>query len=44
MHSIKENAEALVVTSKDFGLEINADKSKYKVSRTECRTKSQYDR
>jgi len=27
--SIKENAEALVVASKEIGLEINADKTKY---------------
>jgi len=26
VHNIKENAEALVVTSKEIGLEVNADK------------------
>jgi len=31
MHTIKENAEALEVASKEIGLEINADKSKYMV-------------
>jgi len=29
--TIKENAEALVVASKEIGLEVNADKSKYMV-------------
>jgi len=29
VHSIKENAEALLVGSKETGLEINADKTKY---------------
>ena len=43
VHSIKENAETLIVTSKENGLEINADKTKYKVSRSEYRTKSQYE-
>jgi hypothetical protein len=28
---IKENAEALVVASKEIGLEVNADKTKYMV-------------
>jgi hypothetical protein len=31
VHSIKENAEALVVASKEIGLEVNADKTKYMV-------------
>jgi len=31
VHTIKENAEALVVTSKETGLEVNADKTKYMV-------------
>ena len=30
-HPIKENAEALVVASKEIGLEVNADKTKYMV-------------
>jgi hypothetical protein len=45
VHTIKENAEDLVVASKEIGLEVNADKSKYvhdHVSRSECRIKSQY--
>jgi len=29
LHSIKENTEALVVVSKENGLEVNADKTKY---------------
>jgi len=31
VHTIKENAEALVVASKEIGLEVNAVKTKYKV-------------
>jgi hypothetical protein len=35
------NAEALVVTSKEIGLEVNAEKTEYMhVSQFECRTKS----
>ena len=30
-HSRKENAEALLVAAKEIGLEVNADKTKYKV-------------
>ena len=30
-HTIRKNAEALVVDSKDIGLEVNADKTKYMV-------------
>ena len=29
IHMVKENAEALVVATKDIGLEVNADKTKY---------------
>ena len=29
VHTIKEKAEVLVVTSKEIGLEVNADKTKY---------------
>jgi hypothetical protein len=28
LHTVKENAEALVVTTKEIGLEVNADKIK----------------
>ena len=31
IHTVKENAEALIVASKVTGLEINADKTKYTV-------------
>ena len=31
VHTIKENAEALVVGSKEIGLEVNGNKSKYMV-------------
>ena len=42
LHTIKENTEALIVASQEIGLEVNADKTKYMVSRSECRTKSKY--
>ena len=29
VHTVKENAEALVVATKKIGLEVNADKTKY---------------
>ena len=31
IHTVKENAEALVVATKATGLEVNADKTKYMV-------------
>jgi hypothetical protein len=31
VHTIKENAEALIVASKETGLEVNADKTGYRV-------------
>ena len=31
IHTIKKNAEALIVASKESGLEVNADKTKYMV-------------
>jgi len=31
IHTIKENAEAFVVASKEFGLKVSADKTKYRV-------------
>jgi hypothetical protein len=31
VHAMKENAEALVVTRKEAGLEVNADKTKYMI-------------
>ena len=31
IHTIKKNTEALAVTSKEIGLEVNADKTKYMV-------------
>jgi hypothetical protein len=31
VHTVKENAEALVVATKGIGLEVNADKTKYTV-------------
>ena len=31
VHTVKKNAEAVIVTSKEIGLEVNADKTKYMV-------------
>ena len=31
IHTVKENAEALVVATKEIGVEVNADKTKYMV-------------
>ena len=31
VHTVKESAEALIVVSKEIGLEVNADKTKYEV-------------
>jgi len=31
VHTVKDNAEALIVASKETGLEVNADKTKYMV-------------
>ena len=31
VHTIKENADALLVTTKEIGLEVKADKAKYMV-------------
>jgi hypothetical protein len=31
IHAMKKNTEVLVVTSKDIGLEVNAEKTKYMV-------------
>jgi hypothetical protein len=44
VHNINRNTEPLVSASKETGLEVNADNTKYKrlVSRSRCRTKSQY--
>jgi hypothetical protein len=31
IHTIKKNTEALVITSKEIGLEVNAEKTKYMI-------------
>jgi hypothetical protein len=31
VHTVKENVESLLVASKEIGLEVNADKTKYMV-------------
>ena len=42
VHIIKKNTNVLVVTSKENGLEVNADKTEVHdhILRSECRTKS----
>jgi hypothetical protein len=42
IHTLKENAVALVAATREIGLEVSADKTKYigYVSRSECRTNS----
>jgi hypothetical protein len=35
VHTVKENAEAIVVPTKGIGLEVNADKTKYMIMQTE---------
>jgi hypothetical protein len=43
IHSIKKNAEDLMIASKKIGLEVNAEKTKYMiVSKSECTTQSQH--
>jgi hypothetical protein len=42
IYKYKENTEALVVTSKEIGLEVNAKKLYDHVQQPECRTKSQH--
>jgi hypothetical protein len=37
IHMVKGNAEALVAATKEIGLEVNADKTKYKIGRASCR-------
>jgi hypothetical protein len=41
IYTTKKNTEALVVTGKEIGLQISAEKTKY-VSRSVCRTKPQH--
>ena len=44
IHTVKENAEALVVATKGIGLEVNADKTKYMVmSREQTAELSHYE-
>ena len=37
VHTVKENGEALVVATKEIGLEVNADKTKYMIICLEIR-------
>ena len=39
IHTLKENAETLVAATREIGLEVSADKTKYIVMSRECRTK-----
>ena len=43
IRTLKKNTKDLVVTSKETGLEVNSDRTKYMViSKSECKTMSQY--
>jgi hypothetical protein len=43
IHTIKKNTKALTAANTETGLEVNADKTLHgHVSRSECRTQSQY--
>jgi hypothetical protein len=39
VHTVKENVEALVVATKETGLEVNADKTKYMIMSREHRAR-----
>jgi hypothetical protein len=39
LHTVKENAEALVVATMEIGLQVNADKTKYMVCNCNTRCK-----
>jgi len=41
IHTLKENAEALIAATREIGLEVSADKTNYMVMSRECRTNSQ---
>jgi len=45
VHTVQENAEALVMSIKEIGVEVNADKNKYMVMSGDqnCRTKLPYE-
>jgi hypothetical protein len=45
VHTIKKNAEVMLVVGKDFGLEVIADETKHMISSREsgCLTKSLYE-
>ena len=43
VHSIKENAEALVAASKEIGLEVNADETKFMVISGDQNARKQED-
>jgi hypothetical protein len=43
VHTIKENTQVLFVPSKEIELEVNADKTKYKVMSQDQTAKSHYE-
>jgi hypothetical protein len=43
VQTVKENAEALVVATKEIGLEVNADKTKYMVMARDQNAGSNYN-
>jgi len=43
VHTVKKNTESLVVASKEIGLEVNADKTKYMVMSRDQNTGRSHD-
>ena len=43
MHTVKKNTESLVVASKEIGLEVNADKTKYMVMSRDQNARRSHD-
>jgi hypothetical protein len=43
VHTIKKNTDTLVVASKEIGLEVNADKSKYTVMSPDQKAEQSYN-
>jgi len=43
VHTVKKNTESLVVASKEIGLEVNADKTKYMVMSRDQNARRSHD-
>jgi len=42
VHTVKENAEALVIATKEIGREVNADKTKYMIMSRDQKTEQSH--